>query len=369
MEERIIEFLRKRDYVLVRELGEGACGKTVLLRDDTIDEQLVCKKYHPYEQSQELYSNFLREIRLLYRAYHRNVVRFFNCYVYPDKMLGYILMEFVDGKDIAKTIAEEPERVNDIFLQTVSGFKYLESIGVLHRDIRPENILVGSDSVVKIIDFGFGKRVQKSKDFEKSISLNWCCETPDDFLDDTYNYKTEVYFVGKLFESVIKDVGIDNFAYHSILEAMCRRIAEDRVGSFSEVEKNVLTQNFSKIEFTDSEISVYRRFADLLSHHIASFERDCRYTDDGERLKSLLDDVYSKVSLEKVVPNAALVTRCFVQSGEYRYRKNGFPVGALRDFLQLIKDSSPGKVRTILANLHTRLDAIDRTNPMDDVPF
>ncbi|MBZ5499958.1 MAG: hypothetical protein LAP85_26470 [Acidobacteriia bacterium] len=73
----IIEFLRKRDYRLVRELGRGACGKTVLLHDDQIDENFVCKKYLPFSESnrQQLFSNFVREIKLLHQIQHPNVVR------------------------------------------------------------------------------------------------------------------------------------------------------------------------------------------------------------------------------------------------------------------------------------------------------
>lgn len=102
MSDNVIEFVRKRNYVLVRELGQGACGKTVLLRDDVIDELFVCKKYSPYykEHKQEFFDNFLREIKLLHDVYHQNVVRVFNYHLYPEKMTGYILMEYVDGSDI-----------------------------------------------------------------------------------------------------------------------------------------------------------------------------------------------------------------------------------------------------------------------------
>ncbi|MHC1700525.1 MAG: protein kinase family protein [Humidesulfovibrio sp.] len=369
MEGRLVEFLRERDYLLVRELGQGACGKTVLLYDDLVGEHYVCKKYKPIEHSPLLFQNFLREIRLLQRAYHRNIVRYFNCFVYPEKTLGYILMEFVDGTDIWKYVAQEPERINDVFLQSISGFRYLESIGVLHRDIRPQNILVSNDSVVKIIDLGFGKKARKKEDFDKSISLNWCCEVPDEFDDDIYDYRTEVYFVGKLFDNMIREEGIDSFAYGAILEAMCRRNPSERVASFSDVEKEALTQTFSRIEFTDDEKSVYKQFAELLSKHIVSVYTGIRYTDDGEKLKTLLDDVYTKVSLEDRIPDAAIVVKCFIHSDDYTYIPKGFPVAALKEFLQLLKDSSPGKVRIIMANLHTRLDAIKRKSPMDDVPF
>ena len=83
MEEKIIEFIRIRDYKLLKELGQGACGKTVLLHDDFIDENFVCKKYCPFSEDhrQELFTNFIREIKLLHQVYHENVVRVFNYYL------------------------------------------------------------------------------------------------------------------------------------------------------------------------------------------------------------------------------------------------------------------------------------------------
>lgn len=111
-QDSVVQFLRKRDYTLVKELGQGACGKTVLLYDDQIDENFVCKKYVPYSEShrQELFANFVREIKLLHKVHHQNVVRVFNYYLYPEQMTGFILMEFVDGTEVDEflgTIARE----------------------------------------------------------------------------------------------------------------------------------------------------------------------------------------------------------------------------------------------------------------------
>ena len=76
--------------------------------------------------------------------------------------------------------------------------------------------------------------------------------------------------------------------------------------------------------------------------------------------------------LEETVPDAAVVTRCFV-NGAYYYRKGGFPVHIVRDFLHLLKSSSVEKKRIILSNLHTRLDAIMRydaeTEAIGNLPF
>ena len=153
MSDNVIEFVRKRNYVLVRELGQGACGKTVLLRDDVIDELFVCKKYSPYykEHKQEFFDNFLREIKLLHDVYHQNVVRVFNYHLYPEKMTGYILMEYVDGSDIDEYVRANPSSLASIFNQTIKGFCHLESRNILHRDIRPMNLMVTNDGTVKII--------------------------------------------------------------------------------------------------------------------------------------------------------------------------------------------------------------------------
>jgi len=126
----IIPFIRRRDYQLLRELGSGACGRTVLLYDDQINEYFACKKFTPYAETerQTLYSNFVREIKILHQIYHENVVRVFNYYLYPDKFTGFILMEFVAGSSIEEYLSEHPEMINEVFLQAISGFQYLARI-------------------------------------------------------------------------------------------------------------------------------------------------------------------------------------------------------------------------------------------------
>ncbi|MDY6845109.1 MAG: protein kinase, partial [Thermodesulfobacteriota bacterium] len=146
MTENIIEFVRKKDLVFEKELGRGACGRTVILYDDIIDERFVCKKYAPvYEELKEqlkeqLFENFIREIKLLHLLNHVNIVRVFNYYIYPDQYAGYILMEYVKGTDIEEYLSKHPENINGIFIQVIDGFTHLEKNSILHRDIRPLNI-------------------------------------------------------------------------------------------------------------------------------------------------------------------------------------------------------------------------------------
>jgi serine/threonine-protein kinase len=377
MNDNVIEFVRKRNYLLVKELGQGACGKTVLLKDDVIDELFVCKKYSPYYEAhkQEFFANFLREIKLLHDVYHQNVVRIFNYHIYPEKLTGYILMEYVDGTDLESYAKENSGKLSDVFNQAIRGFCHLESRNILHRDIRPLNLMVKNDGTVKIIDLGFGKRVEISNDFEKSISLNWWCEPPNEFTTGNYDFGTEVYFVGKLFEKVIQDLSIDDFQYQAVLRKMCQAESTKRFGSFLDVEREILANKLSEIDFWGQELSSYRAFANELTEHIAKIENGTKYFEDHEKILSKLESAYRNLMLEDRAPNCAPILRCFLDGG-FRFHKEGFKVSYLKDFISLLKASNDEKRRIILANIQSRLDAIVRyydvqkfNNFDDDIPF
>ena len=374
----IISFLRRRDYILVKPLGNGACGETVLLRDDLIDSQLVCKKYSPFAESmrEELFKNFLREIKLLHHVLHQNVVRVFNYYVYPDKLTGFILMEYVEGADIEEHLRVSPENVNDVFAQTIEGFAYLESTQVLHRDIRPRNLLVRADGVVKIIDLGFGKRVEATADFDKSISLNWWCEPPNEFSSSTYDHSTEVYFVGRLFEKMISEFGIEQFKHGALLERMCRKNPRERIASFLDVKNELNLRRSEDIDFEEHEQESYLYFASAVSHHVTKIEQGSKYAADIDRVRAQLESIYRSCMLEDEIPDCAALLRSLLD-GQWYYRKTGFQTCTLRDFVRFLRSASIEKQRVAFANLHTRLDAIPRYSVPktgfddmdDDIPF
>lgn len=376
MTDRIIEFVRKKDLVLEEEIGQGACGKTVLLYDPVIDERFVCKKYSPVHEpfKEQLFSNFVQEIKLLHLLYHPNIVRVFNYYIYPDQFAGFILMERIVGDDIDEYLNENPQDAGSTFRQIVEGFAHLETSEILHRDIRPQNVLVSKDGVPKIIDFGFGKRIAASPDFNKSISLNWWCEPPDDFSDNTYDYSTEVYFVGKLFEKSIVDANIEQFPYRSLLLRMCQKDPARRPPSFLKIRQEILTGQFDLNPFSDSEMEAYRDFAEAITMACSKIEQSARYFTDADKLARILEDAHQKVMLEEFVPSNTVVLQCLI-NGEYYFRKqNCVAVACLQAFLQLFRSCPREKRQIILSNLHTRLDAIERySRPSDDfdddIPF
>ena len=371
----IISFIRQRDFKFIKQLGQGACGLTILVKDEIIDESFVCKKYLPYTEIQrkELYARFLEEIKVLHKLNHKNIVRVFNYYLYPNEYSGYILMEYINGNSIDEYLKNHPERINNIFEQVIEGFAYLEGNKILHRDVRPLNIMIAQDGQVKIIDFGFSKKVptQPAGEQEKSISLNWWCEVPNEFEQKIYNHRTELYFIGKLFEKIIIENKILEFAYKSYLKAMIEKNPDNRSKSFCEIQNAIRNNMFLEMNFSEQEKKLYRTFAENLSQSLSDIGASTQYNANSDEIIRKLDEVYQSNMLEEYVQGSSPLISCFL-IGTYRYiKQTDFPVESLKNFNNFLKAASQEKVNIILSNLYSRFNTISRFNDEEDedIPF
>lgn len=369
----IVEFLRKKDFKFIKQIGQGSIGHTILLEDETIDEKFICKKYAPYyvEHQQLFFTNFVHEIKLLHLLYHKNVVRVFNYYLYPEQWTGYILMEYINGVNISEYLTCNPEGLNDIFEQTISGFMHLEEGGILHRDIRPDNILVSHLGVVKIIDLGFGKKIQFDGDEIKSVSLNWRYSSPNEFEEKIYDWRSEVYFVGKLFDQIINENNIQTFAYPNILKQMIKMDYNTRIPSFFEVERMIIAGDGKGITFSKNDKESFQQFATSLVSILVKIERSTEYLKDVDLIITKLDEAYRNCMLELNVQNPLSITQCLLR-GQYTYRNKNYlmTVNILFNFVRLLKSGGLDKKRVVIANLWQRMDAIERYDDIvDDLPF
>lgn len=280
-------------------------------------------------------------------------------------------MEYVKGADIGTHLAFEPQNINEVFQQTIDGFAHLEENGILHRDIREENILVNEKGIVKIIDFGFGRQTIPGDAYNKSISLNWWCDLPAEFKDSKYDFATEVYFVGKLFEKIIIDQDLQHFKHSALLGRMCAYDTAQRIASFSDIRKAFLASDFDSIDFDPFELRTYRVFSSNLANSVSKIERSAKYHTNAVDIQTRLEDVFKKVMLEESMTNGKALISCFV-NGSYSFFTNiDFPVNYLKDFINLFRSASREKKNIIVANLLTRLDAVSRYDAKtdDDIPF
>jgi serine/threonine-protein kinase len=373
----IINFIRQKDYIWERFLDEGGLGKTALIKDPTIDEYFVCKKYEPQPEVDKLvyYENFKNEIKIMHKLFHNNIVRIFNYYLFPSQVTGFILMDFINGMDIENYLFWSPEDINNLFSQTIDAFAYLEKNNILHRDIRPKNILVTNDKTVKIIDFGFGKQILQSDDFNNSININWLYEKPDDFNNKVYDFKTEIYFVGRLFESIIKNNNISGFKHGDILRKMIIKSHNDRIMSFDQIRECILNDSYIFDEyFSDEEKMVFRNFMDQIVPVYNHIDSDTNYFDNINQLIIQLDEILKNNFMDYEIQNNFDITRVFIKGKYNYYLGKKVTVASLKSFIQLIKTSNTEKTNIIKLGIINRLRTIKRMEKQDDgfaddIPF
>lgn len=113
-------------------------------------------------QSGDARERFIREARTHSKLEHKNIVKFHD--ILQDAGTGavYIVMEYIEGRTLGRMIGKETgpipiERAYPLYRQILEGIKYAHSTGVVHRDIKPGNIIVRNDGVVKILDFGIAR--------------------------------------------------------------------------------------------------------------------------------------------------------------------------------------------------------------------
>ncbi len=376
-----IEFNRPAKFKALKRLGAGACGETILIHDENMDCNFVAKKYSPFfakkdspEEYIELLRRFNHEAKILFRLNHPNIVRVFNYYDYSELGTAYILMEYVEGENIIEFSRRNPSMIDGIFEKVVDGFVHLESKNILHRDIRPLNIIVDFDGSPKIIDFGFGKSIDGDiVNADKSISLNWWCEVPPEFSRSVYDFQTEVYFVGKLFEQIIIEESLSDFKYKKIVSNMCLRSREDRFANFSAVKAAVAAGQFEKLSFSLKETRIYRKFSEALIEIIASIEQSTKYERDNGKIIVGLEAIYRRSMLEEYVPDVSSLARLFLHGSFTYWKVKRIETEILQNFLSMLNSLQADKQSIVLENLLTRLDAVQRTMPKspldDDIPF
>ena len=148
-----------KDYEKLDKIGEGQYGVVYKARNVTSDE-LVALKRIAIDERDGVPSTALREISLLQGLKHENIVRLIDVLFVEARF--YIVFELSD-MDLGQFIRRfRPKLVplevsKSIFKQLISGLYFCHSRRVLHRDIKPQNLLINKDGVMKIADFGLAR--------------------------------------------------------------------------------------------------------------------------------------------------------------------------------------------------------------------
>lgn len=375
----IVRFFKQKDYVMIdNDLGSGSFGKTVVLQDPFIDELFVAKKYEPDddEDQKEFYDSFLQEIKIMYKLYHKNVVRIFNYYPYESSYTGYIIMEYIDGKRIDKYLDDwlGVEVPDNLFVQLIDGFDYIEKQGILHRDIREGNILVTKDGVVKIIDFGLGKAfspVDTSKDSMNDIINRFGVDRlPNEYFEGKYDSRTDMFYLAELYNRLLEKSGNDIiFSYSAILQKMMEPDRENRYASFAEIKEAMSTKAFSNLEISKDDKKIYQEFSNAVMSCLSCFNEGRSFVTDIKEFKDNIHTVIQRNCFENIVQNPNDLVSIVVKGNYKYYTQREIPCEIVIAFEKWYNLLSEDWQRLVLNNVIAKLSIIKIEHADDELPF
>jgi serine/threonine protein kinase len=152
-------------YEVMSLIGRGGMARVWLARDTLLDREVAIKEIIPVgADPAQVRADVLREARTAVRVsnlHHRGVIRIH--YIEDVKPNPLIVMEYVRGRSLEQVLHEDgpltPERTRRVGLAVLSALQAAHSVGVLHRDVKPANILIGADGRIVLTDFGIAKIV------------------------------------------------------------------------------------------------------------------------------------------------------------------------------------------------------------------
>ena len=160
-------------YEVLEHLGFGGMGFVLKAKDLTLDNEVVVLKilYPRFVKDKAIFARFRREVLLTRRLSHPNIVRIYDLGD-AGKNTFFISMEYVEGESLATKLGRTkpnglpvPEVLPYLYY-TALGLAYAHSQGIIHRDIKPGNILITPKGEVKIADFG----VARSADSKEQLT-------------------------------------------------------------------------------------------------------------------------------------------------------------------------------------------------------
>jgi serine/threonine protein kinase len=151
-------------YQVLNELGRGGMGAVYIARDTKLQRQVALKHLILAPETddaakEELIYNFTREAIALATINHPNIVNVYDI-GHEDDINHYIVMELLDGQPLSKIIKSEsltPDQIINIVTQISDALDYVHNNGVIHRDIKPDNLIYTDKGVCKLTDFGIAK--------------------------------------------------------------------------------------------------------------------------------------------------------------------------------------------------------------------
>ncbi|MBN2575774.1 MAG: serine/threonine protein kinase [Deltaproteobacteria bacterium] len=236
----LIEQVVADRYRIVRKLGEGGMGSVYLAEHVVIEKKFALKVLAPeLARRADLVARFLQEARSASRIGHENVIDISDFGQSPDGLV-YIAMEYLDGKDLGEIVRSQGAMswrdARDIVLQICRALRAAHDKGIVHRDMKPENIFLiqreGQPHFVKILDFGIAKVMGLDPNGPRLTRTGMIFGTPEYMAPEQAegkdtDHRADIYAVGCILYHLL--TGQTPFVAESFMTMLTKHLMEDPV--------------------------------------------------------------------------------------------------------------------------------------------
>ena len=185
-------------YELIRRLGHGGMGTVYLARDPDLDRLVAIKVLRDPLFDEELLERFFREARAAAKLRHANLITIYDVGQHDHQ--PFMAMEYVDGTTLAAVIAERQplplvEKLSYIE-QICSGLHYAHCEGIIHRDVKPANLMLDRHRVTRILDFGIARIEGSGMTQEGAMLGTLSYMAPEQMLGRSVDFRSDIFAVG-----------------------------------------------------------------------------------------------------------------------------------------------------------------------------
>ncbi|MBB4823979.1 serine/threonine-protein kinase [Sporosarcina luteola] len=194
-------------YEIIRGIGEGGMSKVYLAHDIILDRDVAIKVLdYDFANEEDLKRRFQREALSATSLTHPHIVNIFD--VGEEDELHYLVMEYINGRTLKKFIQTNgplrPQQAVQIMKQLVSAIANAHHNGIIHRDIKPQNILMDENGDVKITDFGIAMALNSTAHTKTNSVLGTVHYlSPEQARGGMATKKSDIYSLGIVFYELL----------------------------------------------------------------------------------------------------------------------------------------------------------------------
>ena len=227
-------------YEIVKLLGEGGMGAVYKAIDRELDRPVALKVIRPELASNaSMLARFKQELLLSRQVTHKNVIRIYD--LGDADGVKFITMEFVEGRDLRALIQEKrkfsPEESVEVMQQVCQALQAAHSVGVIHRDLKPQNIMREESGRILVMDFGLA-RTMEGDGMTQTGALVGTMEymSPEQALGKELDQRSDVFTAGLILYELL--TGNMPFKADTALASLIRR-TQERAVPVSDIDRNI----------------------------------------------------------------------------------------------------------------------------------